>query len=498
MGLKNYLKIDQFSIDEKFLTFVLILSLGLILFNNLSGSDLPSFDDAYYAQKAKEILSTGDLFTLHYGGVPRFDNTPFYIWLIALMFKLFGINEYNARFFSTVSCLGSMVSLFFIARIISKNKWVRFFSVFVLATTFWYTRYAMHAMFDVTLSFFYTLIILFFLLGITKSERYFLLSGIFVGFSILTKSLLGIFPWIIMVLFLLFYDSKKLLSRYFLLSILVSSVIALPWYLVEYFKYGERFVSEQFRWLFFERAFGKSVPGQNLFSYFYYIKFLLIGYLPWFPLGIAGIYTIIKRKREKKEDWLELLPIIWILTVLVIMTIPGSRKSWYIMPVFPAFALVVGKYLSENILKTEKRNFLFAKILSLTFFGIILILLFFPIPIKSRTFKDLSKMAPVIKRAVPKEQKVNCFAMEFWYANNSFLFYTDRMLKEPVNDIDSLKRIMEPEDEYCYMKTKDYESYFKDNKKEFPIIAGTKKYVCMTNERTYRKLSNYNFLDFEK
>lgn len=192
------------------------------------------------------MTSTGDLFTLYYNNSPRFDNTPFYIWLIALMFKLFGVNEYNARFFSALFCLGSLITTFFIAKKIYQEKWSGFFSVFVLGTTFYYTKYAMHAMFDITLSFLYTLAILFFILGLKKNEKYFLLSGVFTGFSILTKSLLGIFPFLIMVFFLIFYDHKKIFSKYFLLSTLLFLAIACPWYIVEYVKYGTGFLSQHF------------------------------------------------------------------------------------------------------------------------------------------------------------------------------------------------------------------------------------------------------------
>jgi len=487
--------VDKITVNETFLAFLLILLLSLILFSQLGDFGLPSFDDAYYAQKAKELLRTGDLFTLYYNNTPRFDNTPFYIWLVALMFKLFGVNEYNARFFSCLSAIGSLVVIYLLARIIYKDKWSKFFSVLVLATTFYYTKYAMHAMFDVTLSFLYTLVMLFFILGILKNEKYFLLSGVFVGFSILTKSLLGTFPIIIMGAFLLLYDRKKILSKYFILSILISLFMALPWYLLEYIKYGDKFLSEHFGWLFLERGFGKSLPKQNLFSYFYYLKFLLIFYLPWIPFAIASIFVELKKKKREKEEMFLLLPIIWILTVLILMSIPGTRKSWYIMPVFPALALITGDYFNRYVLRNEKVRILSARIIILVFSIIMIIVVATPISLKSRKSMGIKKMATVIKNAIPEKKRVNCFNMEFWSTNNSFLFYTDRMLKDPFFELDSLISIMKEEDEFCYIQTKDYEYFFKDKKEEFPIIVGTKDYILFTNRKTYDKLQSYNFLD---
>lgn len=178
------------------------------------------------------------------------------------------------------------------------------------------------------------------------------------------------------------------------------------------------------------------------------------------------------------------------------MSIPGTRKSWYIMPIFPAFALLVGNYLSEYILKKEKRKFLFAGWVTFIFFIIMVIIISTPLQIKSRGSNDLRKMAPLIKKVVTLNKKINCFGMEFWSANNSFLFYTDRMLKEPINDFDSLIMVMKKEDEYCLSRIKDYLYHFKDKRDEFPVVIGGKEYVFFTNKKTFRKLSDYNFIDF--
>ena len=68
-----------------------------LLFNNLGGTSLPSFDDAYHAQTAKEMLRRGDPITITYSGTPSFQSSPLPLWLMAPSYVVFGVGEYAAR-----------------------------------------------------------------------------------------------------------------------------------------------------------------------------------------------------------------------------------------------------------------------------------------------------------------------------------------------------------------------------------------------------------------
>ena len=153
--------------DPRFqLGMVLILAV-VIIFSKLGGNGLANYDDCFYAQKAKEILKTGDLMTMHFNNQPAWENPPFFMWLIALSYKLFGVNEFAAKFPSAFFGVATVFLVYVIARKLY-DPWVAFFSSFVLSTTFIFTRYARHAMMDVTLSFFVCLSILALLLALER------------------------------------------------------------------------------------------------------------------------------------------------------------------------------------------------------------------------------------------------------------------------------------------------------------------------------------------
>ena len=61
----------------------------LIFLGRHGGLGISNFDDAFYAQKAKEMLASGSFWIIHYHGQPTFENAPFPMWAMALAFKMF-------------------------------------------------------------------------------------------------------------------------------------------------------------------------------------------------------------------------------------------------------------------------------------------------------------------------------------------------------------------------------------------------------------------------
>ena len=128
---------------------------AVLIFSKLGGDGIANYDDAFYAQKAKEIWQTGSWMTLHYAGAPAFENPPGFIWLVALSYKIFGVNDFGAIFPSALFGVLTMVLVYFFGRSLF-GAGTAPVAAFVMATTLYFIKYARHAMIDVTLSFFVT------------------------------------------------------------------------------------------------------------------------------------------------------------------------------------------------------------------------------------------------------------------------------------------------------------------------------------------------------
>ena len=56
--------------DRKFQVLFLLFSTALIFLGRQLDVGIPNFDDAYYAQKAKELFQTGNIWSVTVNGKP--------------------------------------------------------------------------------------------------------------------------------------------------------------------------------------------------------------------------------------------------------------------------------------------------------------------------------------------------------------------------------------------------------------------------------------------
>ncbi|MGY8766462.1 MAG: ArnT family glycosyltransferase, partial [Nitrospinaceae bacterium] len=85
---------------------------------------IQNYDDAYYAQKAKEILESGSLWLITYSGIPAFDNPPMPFWLTAMAYSLFGVSTYSAIFSSALFGTGIILITYRLSLLLYKDNWV--------------------------------------------------------------------------------------------------------------------------------------------------------------------------------------------------------------------------------------------------------------------------------------------------------------------------------------------------------------------------------------
>jgi 4-amino-4-deoxy-L-arabinose transferase-like glycosyltransferase len=410
---------NQILREPRFQLALLILLAITFYFSKLGGNGLANWDDCYYAHKAKEILRTGDWLTMHYNGTPAFDNPPFYLWLLVVAYKIFGVTEYAAKFPSALMGVAAVALTFALARRLF-NAWIGFLSGVVLATTTVFNKYARHAMMDVALTFFVTLALFSLMLALQKDKRYFLLWGFCISICILIKSVLGIFPLLISVLFLAVTRRFNVfLTWQFWSGSLIIAALGGAWYVHQYLNHGQDFIDVHFRWLILQRGF--SIAPQPWFEHFSYFKDLLTYYWPWLPLCVIGLIKLLKQSRQQNESALLLL--IWISAFLVILSLMQSRKVWYIMPIFPAMAMVSA--LAMAPLFSEKGKLIFSKVIFALWLVALLLINATPLQVESQREKDVRLIAPYVRHFGEARAKIIAFRISYQGLNNALLFYSD-------------------------------------------------------------------------
>jgi 4-amino-4-deoxy-L-arabinose transferase-like glycosyltransferase len=97
---------------------LLLWALPIVLVQILFSQSLMAHDEGYYALQARYILETGDWLTPQWGWGPNFDRTIGIQWLIALCYKLVGVNETAVRLPSVGAYLASTMLTFRIGELV--------------------------------------------------------------------------------------------------------------------------------------------------------------------------------------------------------------------------------------------------------------------------------------------------------------------------------------------------------------------------------------------
>jgi len=113
--------IRNISIETRFR--VLIIFIGLLLFLPFNGLvHLFDWDEINFAESAREMITTGDYSTVRINFIPFWEKPPLFIWMQVLSMKLFGINEFAARFPNTICGVLTLLSLFEIGKVLRNYK----------------------------------------------------------------------------------------------------------------------------------------------------------------------------------------------------------------------------------------------------------------------------------------------------------------------------------------------------------------------------------------
>jgi len=103
--------IQKISIENRIRIFIILFSLLAFLpFNGLV--HLFDWDEINFAESAREMIVTGNYSTVQINFMPFWEKPPLFIWMQVLSMKMFGINEFAARFPNAVCGMISLLMLF--------------------------------------------------------------------------------------------------------------------------------------------------------------------------------------------------------------------------------------------------------------------------------------------------------------------------------------------------------------------------------------------------
>lgn len=321
---------------------VLALTCYVLFFYALGGIGLVGPDEPRYAAIARGMLISGDYITPHLFGVPWFEKPPLMYWIAAAGFKIFGFNEFGARF---ASALGAMICVFFVYWC-GRKLWDRttgFLSALILATSIGCFAFARAASMDMPLTACLTMALVFFLLGSneTGDQRRLYFYGFYaaLGLGVLAKGPVAVvLPAISLGGFVLLRGKWDEWKGWHPKGIWITAAVAAPWYILCTAINGWEFIKVFFINQNLER-FTTTIHGHDRPIYFFLPVLLLLTF-PWTFILISAL-----RRPFGKNDHVLLW---WAIVPFVFFSLSGSKLPGYILPMVPAIALLLGKEMLQT------------------------------------------------------------------------------------------------------------------------------------------------------
>ena len=330
---------------RQYLDQIVLLTLGalcyVLFFHGLGDIGLIGPDEPRYSAIAREMLTTGDYITPRLYGIPWFEKPALMYWLAALGFKIFGVNEFGARF---PSALGASISVFAVYWC-GRRLWDRlvgFLAALILATSIGFFAFARAASMDMLLTACLTLAMVFFLVAMDDQtpRRRLWLYGFYaaIGLGILAKGPIAILlPAVSLCAFNLLRGKWGDWRTWGLTSLWVTVLVAGPWYVLCALANGWPFIEQFFINQNFER-FTSTIHGHERPIYFYFPVLLLLTF-PWTFMLISAI----RRRLGKNEQFL----MWWAIVPFVFFSLSGSKLPGYILPMVPPIAFLCAKELIQ-------------------------------------------------------------------------------------------------------------------------------------------------------
>ncbi len=322
----------------------LTLAATLLLTLNLGNVPLKDWDEGLVAQVAREIWQApaGSLTWLHptLWGEPYFNKPPLVHWLIAGLYSIAGVNEWTARLPSAVFTILSVPLFYGIGRAVFHGRLPVLFATVVYLTSLTVVRNGRFAMLDGAILCFFLLLI-WCLLRARGHYGYLLGAGLAFGLLCLTKGVLvAVLLGSIALLFLV-WDTPRLLQQpYLWLGILLGSVPAIAWYSAQWLHYGQAFLGNNLVDQSLQRIW-TDVEGNGAPVWYYLLELLKAA--PWILFLPAGCRLAWS---NRNWSWAK-LAILWGSVYFIAISLMATKLPWYILPLFPALALIVGAQLAE-------------------------------------------------------------------------------------------------------------------------------------------------------
>jgi 4-amino-4-deoxy-L-arabinose transferase-like glycosyltransferase len=328
----------------------LLAALALAWFGGLGERKLLKADEGRYAEIPREMLASGDWLTPRVNGFKYFEKPPLQYWATAAAFAAFGVAEWSARLWTALTgLLGILLAYYAGRRLLGAAGGTC--AAAVLAGSAMYAFAGHVTSLDMALSLFLALAV--FSIGLAQSDAtapgarrsWMLAAWAAMALAVLTKGLIGlVLPAAAVLAYAAWQRDATLLRR---LHVVAGSAlflaIAAPWFV------AVSAANPEFaRFFFVHEHFERFLTTQHhhVGPIWYFVPVLAAGAVPWLLSLLPALWQAARSAPPARFQPQRFL-LAWCVVVFAFFSVSGSKLPSYILPMFPALALLVAAQLAR-------------------------------------------------------------------------------------------------------------------------------------------------------
>ncbi|HEY1773934.1 MAG TPA: phospholipid carrier-dependent glycosyltransferase [Gammaproteobacteria bacterium] len=329
-----------------------IVLLALAWFVGLGHRDLFQTDEGRYAEIPREMLVSGDWVTPRLDTLKYFEKPPLQYWATAVAYSVFGESNGSSRLWTALlGFLGILMTAFAARRLYdARTAWC---SALILVGSVYYAVMGHFNTLDMGVTFFMSGSLFGFLLamqaGDVKARRLFMYAAwACAALATLSKGLEAVvLPGAVFLLYVLITrEWSRFKQLHVIGGLLIYIVIAAPWFLLV----GAR--NPDFNQFFFVHEHFQrflTTVHHRVEPWWFFIPVLILGLFIFLPQAVRAAAALARRATWRAESGrfnTALFLWMWCGFIFLFFSLSDSKLGSYILPIFPALAILVGRELA--------------------------------------------------------------------------------------------------------------------------------------------------------
>lgn len=317
-----------------------------MFFYNLGGYSLVDFDEAWFAEIARNVLVTHNPILMYFNGKLFVDHPPIGYDLMAISMYIFGTSEFGARFPSALLGFLSIILIYFVGKNLF-NRTVGLGASLILVSCVWFTFRARSGNLDAILMFFF-LLSLYLAIKLKNSSKYAIPLSLSLAALFLTKTLIG-FMMVIPIGSYLILNKVRLPTKKAIVASIILLAILSIWFVSNILAYGTSF-PQRLTQIGLRTGNGKQADYLNALNS-QTLLYLHYGVRKWYYFSLISLPISFLLTIKNKN----VIPVfLWAAILLLGYLNNASTEIWHMIPLYAPLALLTA--LVTNYIVTIGAN----------------------------------------------------------------------------------------------------------------------------------------------